>query len=551
MSIIIVCICAPYITYKTIVTTDEFVSIAVPYYFLGADWRDFVSNLKYHGYGATILITPLLKLYSGIYPYRLFLGEALFFRWAITIITFRLVYTYFCISPLKSSIVALLCCFGTLGNFTYSELNVLTELPLALICVCCAWYFLGCKSYFSSTLIAFILGYTVLIHARFIVIWISFFIAGWHNYKSKCYKKKMFIYTCVLLMLFGGCFYLLQSNTISVLFGTANSNVSNTLDKFTTTDRLIGYFQSLASLKMLVITENLLSLVASFTYYSFGFIWLWIFAIIAFYKDASPRLTTVDIRSISVFSLFSWLFMNFLIAVRSVDAVDAGLHKKYTYIRYAIPFTWQIVFLGTAIIFSNYHILKRIIIRAFIADLTFESYFYFKILPIISSTGYERKGGFEYLLNTELNTTSFFSILYITTKICLLAVMLVHYKGIKFFWAPYAIISAIALVNNYNTFFERSDNFYKRCDQSVNYIMENSTYLSDYNVYYYGSDFFCMCCRISLPFHELKYLNELNVISEEKSFVIVSDKQISMENIIYTEILDDGEYVYSDVILTQ
>ena len=352
-------------------------------------------------------------------------------------------------------------------------------------------------------------------------------------------------------MLFGGCFYLLQSNTISVLFGTANSNVSNTLDKFTTTDRLIGYFQSLASLKMLVITENLLSLVASFTYYSFGFIWLWIFAIIAFYKDASPRLTTVDIRSISVFSLFSWLFMNFLIAVRSVDAVDAGLHKKYTYIRYAIPFTWQIVFLGTAIIFSNYHILKRIIIRAFIADLTFESYFYFKILPIISSTGYERKGGFEYLLNTELNTTSFFSILYITTKICLLAVMLVHYKGIKFFWAPYAIISAIALVNNYNTFFERSDNFYKRCDQSVNYIMENSTYLSDYNVYYYGSDFFCMCCRISLPFHELKYLNELNVISEEKSFVIVSDKQISMENIIYTEILDDGEYVYSDVILTQ
>ena len=555
--VITIGICFPYLKMKSISTTDEFVSIAIPYQLAGAEWGDIISSRNWHGYGTTIILVPFLRFLDAgmIMPAFLILG--IIVRSACVLITY-FISNHICkVKGTISFFISLIVAFGFLGNCTYGETNILQELPMVLICLLVALLMFQNKLQWYRTVIAAILsGYLVLIHSRYIVVCFSLFIV---LLLKCCLEKRGYLNILIFVTVVGiGVlgFNHLNSEVTRMCFSNHAKTVSNTVNSMTKTKSLFAYFERLCRNGIWEIFRMILGLLASFTFWSLGLIWV---AILVCFKSIKSALKSKKMLEpehyIGLFGIAMFFVMIILLTVIAMEGKGEKLYRNYMLVRYAMPFTWMIILGGAIILSKGIHEYKKEVIVSGLISVFLEISFIDVLAKWFDSENYLFRGSpFRYfLLANEFEWESFIQYFDILTKLTVvlfvLLLLCLTEKKLLLITLLYLALSGVYIIGNYNYFVFRTNSIlYPKIEESKKIVAEISEDLtpSDYTIYYSGTDFYTMLLRMEFPFKEMKYIEDFEEIDISGNYILLTDDITINPSQSFYE-LDESEFILTNM----
>ena len=311
-----------YLRLNNLTNVDEFSTLAVPAILAGKDWSALSSVAGFHGYGASILLTPFFFFISdGVLLYKISLILCLLFRVICTFISFWIAKNVFELGENKSLIVALVCNFGMLSSDDGAALSSLMEVPLTLITL--VFLFFVLKAQFGNKkrywiFAGVVLAYGSLIHSRILIVYFSVIIILLiYALKYRKLNKTIAILLGISFLISYVLFSQLDSIIMDLVYKTDSGVELITTTSGIATTRIATYASWLFDGDLLQSFIKLfLSLMGAFSFYSFGTIWIFLYACVWYIinnigkNNLQPK--EQMIMGISLFGVSNFLIMNYI-----------------------------------------------------------------------------------------------------------------------------------------------------------------------------------------------------------------------------------------------
>lgn len=548
-----------YLTLDYMTNTDEFSSIAVPAYLSGKNWSDLCSNLDFHGYGSVILLSPFFQfLKTGVEIYKLCQVECLVFRIICMLLTFYIVHVFGGIEERESFFITVICNFSVISPEDGVALSAMTEVPLSLILLIVCYLILKIdeKQLRYDIFLGVVLAISMVVHSRAIVV-IGATVIVLLTY---CViNKKITKNAIVFVLALAGCVYMVSlcdAEIQRVVYRLAEGEQLDTNTFTLASTRTIPYLAKLFDVELLkTICITFLSLLGSYTVYTFGFIWIVLISNIWYLiSEVKNKFGKRDYKIdvfwyVVLFGVVSWLGMNVAISISSTGSVLAENYRWLTYIRYAKPFTWILSMTGMTILYKRNGTKQMILFVSFVLSILVIELFLRVTVPILKDSGYGLGySAFNRIFYEGQDIESFFLVY---GRIAILVLLIFCLNGDKIIRSMivYMLLSLIVFGQNYNYSKER-DNVMGKLTNATTALISSDEFESNVEIYYTGSNRFTMYLRMALPEQNMYYISNLSEVEEgvlERGIIIVDSIDEQMQNMnCYTIMLDDNEFVLTD-----
>lgn len=546
-----------WLTFRHPYSIDEMTSIGVPVFFSGVDWTDLMTlRLKWHGFGATILATPFIKIFGIKNAYLILQIECLLFRVIACLLTFFISKKYFFLSEVQAAISAVLCNFGTLSPDEGRVLSAMTEVPITLIMIVILSLTIegGLKQekrrIATTSLSVTLIVYMALIHSRVLVVALSYVII--------IVFSKVFFRRWVISQVSLAAFAFLAIIEAIILYGYIDEKLYSFAGEIANTYNSVGNMAAngLSHVFTILEGENLynfglvfLSLCGSATFYSFGFIWIAVAVNVTYiYRKIKQNENEFDPLLIaSLFGLISYWGMDIAYAIKSTNMVAVGYFRILTYLRYAVPFAWIMVLSALAIIFKGKYDIKATCTFAIFASLFCMKFFLAKAVPLLEKSGLGMSDTLfnKFLYKGESVREYFIKILGFT--VIILPIMLICMKKRKNY-IMITVYTGISLVCMHSTYslWEAQDQRHRNRVDSLNEVVRCLNQKDvNMDIYYYFEKNACyqyfLIDNIDIKMNYAYNLEEIDL----SDGVLFSDAKIDLMDNAYTIKLDVWEYVYT------
>lgn len=551
----------PFLQLSQPLAVDEFSSILLPVYLVGGETsvKEVVSTLGFHGWGHTVLLTPLFAFIdSAVIRYKLLLLECLIFRMTAAVLSYVLLKNCLKVDNGVALVAAVACNLSTMTADETTVLSALTEIPIAFICVLfttLVYRGILCetkkiKKVLCAVSASICVAYSVAVHSRSIIIIFSIVLVA-ILYMLLERKKKLyvlvffvsfFVITIVINYFQTNIEAILYSvgegeklnNTVSTVMSSAGVRLSSLMDGFKI--KMFGF----------------LSLMASFSLYTFGMVWIFAYANIWMIFTELKKKFKNKVYEVnkciygSSFAILTFGGMNFAIAISMKNLILDENYKWLTYIRYGKPFLWLVMLLGIYVLYHSSINLKRLGMAAFLTHFFLSKFFYVVVADLLDSSGY-RMGYTVFnriFCNTKL-AREYFGMAMVCGIISFLAVMffLRKRKNIIMSLLLITIISLPVIYSSYKYFIKRDGSYFNVADSSV----ELADALGEETIKYGGSKrYYLYFTWNSSNKERIVFVNNIdkNLNVDFKGDMILSD--IANLDIPGYECfaLDDNEYIY-------
>lgn len=547
-------------------STDEFTSLAVPAFLAGKDWSDLVSKYNFHGYGITILLTPLFYfIKNGVLLYRVCLIECLLIRVISSVLTYKILRKELEVSENWALWSCILVNFSTLNADDGLVLSAMSEVPLAFVLLLVSiamikmWTSENTKKKLALlSVIGFILAYATTIHSRVIIIWAAFFLTNLiYIIREKRGLLKELKYVCFFAILFIAFYFLINQMDqliYSELYKRGNSEVANTT--MYVAGNIGGQLKKLLNFNYIKMCIYILvSLLSTQGYYTFGTIWIVvIFNVYYILKNIKRKRDTGEKEKInillylSLFAVLGWIGMNAAIALSSVKVVLYNENYRWlTYIRYAKPFMPVMAMTALAIFYKEKVNRKLIVIGTTAVTIVSCLFIEFKIAPLLDNSGYGMGYNlFNRIFYSNQTATEYFHIYTWIYMLVVAAIMLCIWKEKNLAGCILVlIVSGVVLGAQTENAYARDLNIEKTVDATEN-VLENQVEESGLKIYYYGSgEKYNQYIRLVFEAEKIYYEDGIDNIDLTKS-VLLTDSAEVKDNAYqdsYVLQLDDNEYI--------
>ncbi|SFC98337.1 hypothetical protein [Butyrivibrio sp. YAB3001] len=528
-----------YLNLSNITNGDEYESLAIPFQLLGYRWAHITT---FHGFGATVLLTPFIYLFKGIgAPYLLFLVEALFFRVITATVTFYL-FKKFELSNLYSLVMTLVVEFGMLGSTSESGLSAMTEIPLTLVTVSSLLIIYKIFLHKNSQqalwilLLGAMLGYSMTIHTRGIVL----FFGTAFVLIAESVRKKFFFKSNLILFIWP-LFYFAAEILISLVrnnFYSSESD-SNTVSGFV--KYAVGT-NAIDIVKVKQVFINFFSILGAYIYWSFGVITLFVVAEIIYLLK--KRNETNDILWIlTLYGLVLFFTMNFLISYVSYDVVRKGQFRWLVYVRYSLPFAIVIVTNGIVIL-TRVSFRKKIWLGIAGINVLCGKLFLNYVPEMLDKGGNGLNNTsfnmFSVLPLTDNTANEYFSKLFLV--VTFVSLLMIISRKCNLIYFVYVFLSMLVIFQQRDITFQRDIQRTKYYYSSLNAYRAIDTSTLD-SVYVHGNNW---RYYYNLEF-QMAYIKDLGYKEGEdlSNSVLFSNEKMDVEKSIYEVVLDTQQYAYT------
>lgn len=544
-----------YLQLETFANTDEFSSLAVPAILSGKDWSSIASLSTFHGFGYTILLTPVFYyIENAAVLYKFAMLGMLILRILMIELTYIIISEFWKIDESKALFLTIVCNIGTLAPEVQSPVSVLSEVPFCVITVFIVYLLIkgtyNPDKYIYNIGIAIASAYLTIIHSRALIFYVSlsviFIIILFLNRGKRDVYKKLLTTVAVFILFY--MFMNIMTDFVNESVYVSNDDLKGTFLAVTVNKPKAFLLLFRDRDRMKVAVDMFLSLLASFSYYSFGLISFVFCTIVAYFVKFLKHRILWDteektILYVSILGLLSWVGMNLGIAISSYGSYLDKNYRWYTYIRYAIPFAWLMMMSGIVIMYKNKEIVKKIILPSVMINIFLYKFFLLVTVRILDDSGYS----LSYSIFNSFNICGatdakvYFSkyTLVCIACICVYAYLLKrnHVNGTLII---YAIFSIMVYMQVYSYSMKRDIEFVDICDKSAEYLTENEDIsMGHKSIGIMGSKKYCYFLQFRCPNIELEYIDGM-----DSNFDVVLSDQIpdEMESNNYTQ-LDENEFV--------
>lgn len=358
----------PYFGFSTFSNSDEFTSLAVPAFLAGKDWGSVAKLSGFHGYGMTILLTPVFKLTeNSVVLYQSVIALALLLKTGSMMVYYSILHRHLKLPTFVSAVTGLCCVMGPLAADDSCSLSAMGEIPLGFLFILLLYLIILIqkskrkelkKIFFLSFSSGAVSAYGYTIHSRCLIIFVGLIVA-FGVYKI-VYKRNM-VNPFGFLLGFAVVFFLawlmtafIKNNIYSISKGEKLANDTGAV--LMSSSYLIKKLWNPEQLKQCLFL--FLSLFSTVFLVSGGFICfgtgIGIFEILGGIRRGQASLLEERIVFLVAFlGLMCFLGMNFTMALTATGHIENGDYRWLTYIRYAKPF------LGPVLIIGIYGVYKR------------------------------------------------------------------------------------------------------------------------------------------------------------------------------------------------
>ncbi len=348
-----------YLTLHTFNNVDEFSALAVPATLAGYDWSDAVSISGWHGWGMTILLTPLFAIFDdAVIVYRLSLLLCLFFLVIVTMLVYKILTKHLGLNWILSLLISISYIIGTLTMDNVDGLSLLSEIPLGGLVMLSIYLLYELfeatkkKRIILSGLLGIVLAYCYLLHSRCIVIYFSFLL-------TFVLYKFIFGKNIVHLVLFPVCFvgallllYFINGRiTEHIYMAQSVQTLPNESTKIISDlDYLLLPLLDINMIKLIIF--QMLCQLGTLTLLSGGFVWVLIIGTVIQVKKSFENRKIHNNRDqklfiMATFGILSIIFTMLSVALVALGPVIEGDLRWLTYIRYLKPFLGAIYLTGS------------------------------------------------------------------------------------------------------------------------------------------------------------------------------------------------------------
>jgi len=476
MCVAVYLIAIPFFGFRTFSTTDEFTSLAVPAYFAGKDWSAVARLSGFHGYGFTILMTPIFALCtdaSSAYMYTMLAG--LLVRAASGFLMYKILVKHIDISKIYSLCVSVIYVVSTMAPDDSSVLSAMTEIPLGFIVMMVAYLILenisgSTRKKIYSVLTGILLAYSYTLHSRCIVIWLCFgliyllylwlyresfvsiihFAIGFIVTFALCYGLTDWIKNCIYIVEEG----VKLDNDPATVAAASSYLIFRLFDGDCLKQILLTFFSLLVTVFLVSGGMAVFSLNKG----------------IDILCNSFKQKKKCDLTERKHFFIATWgwgcaLLINFMISITSVNLVMLDYDVRWlTYIRYCKPF------LGCVFILALLFIEQEKIKIGKIAGILGATYVF---ISLYWYTVFEKSYGVEYSIlnrifydgkNIDGYFRTFFAVM--VAFIFVSCIALIH-KQKTWIYAVFMIFSLIVAQQHTNFYVESNDRNMSKINRSV------------------------------------------------------------------------------------
>ena len=547
-------------------STDEFTSLAVPAFLAGKDWSDLVSKYNFHGYGITILLTPLFYfIKNGVLLYRVCLIECLLIRVISSVLTYKILRKELGVSENWALWSCILVNFSTLNADDGLVLSAMSEVPMAFVLLLVSiamikmWTSENTKKKLALlSVIGFILAYATIIHSRVIIIWAAFFLTNLiYIIREKKGLLKELKYVCFFAILFIAFWFLINQVDQLIyadLYKRGNSEVANTT--MYVAGNIGGQLKKLLNFNYIKMCIYILvSLLSTQGYYTFGTIWIavifnvyYILKNIKKKKNESEKDKTDVLLYFSLFAVLGWIGMNAAIALSSVKVVLYNENYRwFTYIRYAKPFMPVMAMTALAIFYKEKVNRKLILIGTIAATILSCLFIEFKVAPLLDNSGYGMGYNlFNRIFYSNQTAAEYFHIYTWIYILVVAAIMLCIWKEKNLVGCIIILIASGVVFGAQTEYaYDRDSKIEKTVDATED-VLENQVEESGLKIYYYGSgEKYNQYIRLAFEAEKIYYEDNIDNIDLTKSVLLTdfADVKDNAYQDSYVLQLDDNEYI--------
>lgn len=552
--VLVVVVDGLYLLIKHPGSIDEVTSIAVPAYFAGLDWSDLCTlKLKWHGYGATILILPFMFLFGNNNIYLLCLIECLLFRIILTVLTYVISERYLLLDSKKSMLIAMACNFGVLSADNGKRLSAMTEIPIALIMLVIIYLLLWGmteKRVASTVWITLLLAYTSTIHSRVLIcvgaIVVAVVICRW-KYKRWIISAPVAIITAgVSVLIIDVINGVIKDKVYSFSGGEANF-VNSTNEIFASSASKLQLLLDFEYIKLFI--EEFLSLCGSYTYYTFGMIWIITVINFGYIVKCLMRERSGEVDSvfmIALIGMISFWGMNIALSIKCITLFSVNYYQILTYVRYAMPFTWLMAFAALVIVIKGKVNRKKVSIYAAILLVLCGKYFISVPFARLEESGMGlNKSFFQSVFWNGESAREYFDKMFLISIVAFVIMVFAWKSSYKKLICCYVVISMcyITSVFAYCLKNEFANNLrVDKCNEVLQIIREER---SETPIYYYSKDnlfyMYLIFDNTDLNMYYAKGVEKLD-LNNSMYITSVKDKKVEAEFVIS---LDGAGYVYT------
>lgn len=552
MCIAVYLIAIPFFDFRTFSNTDEFTSLAVPAYLAGKDWSEVARLSGFHGFGFTIIMTPIFALCtdaSSAYMYTLF--ASLLVRALSGFFMFKILLKHINLSRTYSICVSVIYIISTMAPDDSSVLSAMTEIPLGFIVMLAAYLVLenisgSTKKKMYSVIIGVLLAYSYTLHSRCIVIWLCFaclyllylwlyrdsfisvvhFLIGFLVTIALCLGLTNWIKDCIYLV---GEDIALDNDPSTV--AVSASYLVYRLFEWESLKQILLTFASL------LVTVFLVSGGAAILSLSQGF------DILGRMFKLGRKAEIADRKKIFL-AIWGWgcvLLINFMISITSVNLVMVDADVRWlTYIRYCKPFLGCVFILAVLFIEEEKVRIGKVI--AFLSGTYLLIYYYWYHV-------FEQSYGVEYsILNRifydgmdiDAYFRTFFSV--VVAFIFVICLALIHKKKI-WVYGLLLVFSIVVAQQHTEFYIENNDRNMAKINRSV----LGARRLQEAGYEVYGDpNAVAYNFRLQFAMYETTLnIKEIDDLDLKKTAVFTDEYMPEYLKGTRCIILDKGEYIYT------
>lgn len=534
----------PFLKFNVLLSGDEFSMLLVPAYFAGMDWTDFVGIYSFHGYGLTILLSPLFMLFKHNL-YQIYLLENLFIRCGLPCLTYKILEE---LNPKNKNNfwIASLCCISTLGSFA-GVLASGVENAVAFFFLLTCYFLLKLFKTNKNKYLLFIFvicAYMITIHSRVVIFYGSlFFIAllfFWNNKKS---LKKVISKKCILILLCSlGLIILFNAfnDAILVKFYSSSKEIPNTVASMNPSYTVPVFINFLLS-NTLETLKTFIALFVSFGYYSFGLFYIWVIFLIMDILDCVKKKVYTPKAYVEIYGLTALFLMNALYSLKGARNIVLNQdYKPYTFVRYSLPFCWIIMALGLSFMFEKVK-KSQIPFWAFVL-FVISAKFYLSYCAKCIQFSTQLTDFKSFLFFKDKSIFEYFGMISIIGIFVLFACILFWKKNSVLIIIMFFCISFLSRISNFTYLESCEDEHYEQIDELCKYIEQNEITES----YLLGSEHFYYYLQVKEPDVNFIPLNDIDEFygNDKKIDIVFTNECVDevKDNYIFEE-LDEGEYI--------
>lgn len=524
---------------------DEFSSLAAAAFLGGDNWTPLCETAAFHGFGMTIILTPLYYFgFDGQIIYKFLLVICLLMRIGNGALVKALAQNVFSISESQAFMTAVLCEAGMLAPDEGAPLSAMSEVPSLFICLIALWLFVKGRN--SNRIIFYLfssicLAYGSFVHSRILIAYAGMLICATY-YLIRSNKRRIVLAFLFAFAVSYYCLTQISKNIIALVYGGRSSTELITTTSGLITSRIgkyFGYLLDLERIKTLLFT--IMSQFGAYTFFTFGFIWF--FLLLGVKECIAYARIKKHVRSdetkivIIIWGLFSFIGMIFSISLSSTGAVLEGNYRWLTYLRYSLPYSTIVCMIGWGVLFERKAESKDFVAAGMIGAVAMK-FFVIYTCNVLDTSGYKINYSiFNRLFCVGKPLSKVYFSQYLLAVISVWIVVLIARKNRSVVVLIFLITSALINLHFYKYF------------QSVEYIKEKT---SQVTIDFINSDF-CLSDEVYMIGNQ-KYLYEIQAASPRKTVypveeicsdycMIFSDNLVEVSD-MYVYQLGEKQYVY-------